>query len=342
MSFLKHLIRMYQRYQADTGDRLAAAVTFYWFLSLFPVLLIAIYVFRFVNGDSAVTDVQSGLAGYLPSDLVATIGKTIDSKAGTAGLIGLGGLVLSGLGWIDALREALRAIWHSPKTNENFLVRKLVDLLALVGLLATITASVVVTSLVGSGPQFVLDQLGIEASSGGATFFLQASGIGLAAVTDLALFLYLFRGLARLEGTWPNALQGAAFGAVGFAVLKIVGGFYVQHTTTKGQATYGTFAVVVGLLLFLNLVSRLILMSAAFAATSGTIEPVAEGDSVVEQSWSRRTPAPPVSPEPVPVAELPGAAPVKAAANVLLVLAGVLGLGVALHALRTVRGVLRH
>jgi membrane protein len=333
---LDHLIRTYQRYQEDAGDRLAAAVTFYWFLSLFPVLLIAIYAFRFVNGDSAVTDVQSGLAGYLPRDLVATIGKTIDTSAGTAGLLGLGGLVLSGLGWIDALREALRSIWHSPKRQENFVVRKLIDLLALVGLLATISASVVITSLVGSGPQFVLDELGVDATSGAATFFLKVSGIGLAALADLALFLYLFRGLGRLAGTWGNALKGAAFGAAGFAVLKLVGGFYVQRTTTKGQATYGTFAVVVGLLLFLNLVSRLILMSAAFAVTSDRI------DAVVEQSWSQRTPVEPAQPQPVTPVELPGAVPVKAAANLLIALGALLGFGVALHAFRTVRELARH
>jgi membrane protein len=58
---VEHLVRMYQRYQADTGDRLAAAVTFYWFLSLFPILLIAVYFTRLTLGDDAGRQVTTGL-----------------------------------------------------------------------------------------------------------------------------------------------------------------------------------------------------------------------------------------------------------------------------------------
>ena len=52
-------------------------------------------------------------------------------------------------------------------------------------------------------------------------------------------------------------------GAVGFEVLKAFAAFYIGRTTSKGEATYGTFAVVVGLLVFLNLVSRLVIYTAA-------------------------------------------------------------------------------
>ena len=71
-----------RRYQADTGDRLAAAVTFYWFLSLFPILLLAIYLLRVVKGDAAAGEVSRGLSGYLPMELVKTISTTIGNKAG--------------------------------------------------------------------------------------------------------------------------------------------------------------------------------------------------------------------------------------------------------------------
>ena len=279
--FVDHLVRMVGRYQADTGDRLAAAVTFYWFLSLFPVLLVAIYLFKLINGDSAVADVQQGLAGYLPGNLVSTISTTIGKNAGKAGLIGAVGLLFSGLGWIDALREAIRTMWHQNVTAGNFVMRRAIDVLVLVGLFATIGASVFVTGLAGSGPKFLLEQLGVDKSTA-AVLFLKVLGFLLAALADVALFLYLFVRLARVPTPVREVLKGAVFGAVGFGVLKLGGGFYVQRTTSKGEATYGTFAVVVGLLLFLNLVSRLILMSAAFVVTgpydsdtrpSGTADP---------------------------------------------------------------------
>ncbi len=263
-----HLVRAVGRYQADAGDRLAAAVTFYWFLSLFPVLLVAIYVFRLLNGDSATADVQRGLSGYLPTQLVQTIGTTIGENAGKAGIIGLLGLLLSGLGWIDALREAIRSMWHHQVLGGNLVLRRVVDVFVLVGLFATVGLSVFVTGLAGSGPRFLLEQLGVDQASGSAQLFLQVIGLLLAGLADTALFIYLFVRLARVPARVREVLQGAVFGAVGFGVLKLVGGYYVQRTTTRGEATYGTFAVVVGLLLFLNLVSRLVLLSAAFVVTA--------------------------------------------------------------------------
>ena len=140
--FLDHLIRMYGRYQADGGDRLAAAVTFYWFLSLFPILLLAISLLGYVYGADAPRHVTSALSGYLPSNVVKTIGDTLVNAKGKAGIIGIIGLLLSGLGWVDGLREAIRSIWHQNVQAGNIITRKLVDIVVLIGLFATIAASV--------------------------------------------------------------------------------------------------------------------------------------------------------------------------------------------------------
>ena len=329
LPLLDHLLRTYSRYQADTGDRLAAAVSYYWFLSLFPILLLAIYVFRQVNGDSAAADVQSGLSGYLPGDLVKTISTTIGKNAGKAGLLGVAGLLFAGLGWIDALRSAIRAVWHRPTTARNLVVRKLVDIAALLGLIATISASVFITGLAGSGPAFVLSQAGLDKTSA-AVAFTKVLGIALAALADVALFLFLFLRLARVQTPFRQVLKGAVFGAVGFGALKLVGGFYVQHTTRKGEATYGTFAVVVGLLLFLNLVSRLVLYAAAFAVTASA-EPTPEQDPR-EPSLQTRTPE---------LVVPAGAQQVERAAKVTAVVGVAAVLAVAVYGLRTVQHLLR-
>ena len=129
-------------------------------------------------------------------------------------------------------------------------------------------------------------------------------------------------------------LRGAVFGAVGFEVIKSLGAFYVGRTTSKGEATYGTFAVVVGLLLFLNLVSRLILLTAAFVVTSpydSDVLPSGSADgrrrrlprrlllaAVPAASWApRRSSARRREPVPVPVADLPVRRQVVRAARVV-------------------------
>jgi membrane protein len=264
--FLDHLIRMYGRYQADGGDRLAAAVTFYWFLSLFPILLLAIALLGYVYGDDAPQHVTNALSGYLPDQLVQTIGDTLADAKGKAGLIGLVGLLLSGLGWVDGLREAIRSIWHQNIKAGNIITRKLVDIVVLVGLFATIAASIVITGATTAATGYVLDLLGL-ADTGAATVFTQVLTYVLATVADTLLFVYMFTRLPRVSTPFRKIVKSAVFGAIGFEVIKFAGAFYVARTTTKGEATYGAFAVVVGLLLFLNLISRWILLTAAFAVT---------------------------------------------------------------------------
>lgn len=264
--FLDHLIRMYGRYQADGGDRLAAAVTFYWFLSLFPILLLAISVLGFVYGDAAREQVSSALSGYLPDQLVTTIGETLQKAKGKAGVIGLVGLLLSGLGWIDGLREAIRSIWHQNVKAGNIVVRKLVDIVVLVGLFATIAASVVITGATTAATGYVIDVLGLTDSTG-AHVFTQVLAYVLSGLADTLLFVYMFTRLPKVSSPLRKIVKAALFGAVGFEIIKFAGAFYVARTTERGEATYGTFAVVVGLLLFLNLISRWILLTAAFAVT---------------------------------------------------------------------------
>ena len=359
---LDHLVRAYQRYQADTGDRLAAGVTFYWFLSLFPILLLVLSAYGYLHSGESAKDLNTrlsgNLGGFLPSQLVTTLTDTLKGAKGKTGLIGLAGLLLSGLGWIDALREAIRTMWHQNVKAGNLITRKLSDILALVGLFATIAASAFVTGLAGSGPKWLLGQLGVDKTTA-AVVFLKVLGIALAAVVDVVLFLYLFLRLARARTPVRRVLKGAVFGAVGFGILKLVGGFYVQHTTEKGKATYGTFAVVVGLLLFLNLVSRLILLAAAFVVTApGEDDVRPSGTSDREQARKAGIPeeyadeqltiqdegAPtplraalhqdPQTPGPQPAR---GVQQVRAAARVMTALTGLVVLGVGLHAMRTIR-----
>jgi membrane protein len=211
--------------------------------------------------------VQDALGDVLPATVVETLGTTLQEAKGPAGVIGLVGLLYSGLGWIDALREALRTMWHQNVLAGNLLVKKVADVLALVGLFATIAASLAVTGAATAATGYALDQVG-QGGSGAAVLLTRVLGLALSLVTDTALFLYLFARLSRVGTPWRRLVKGAVFGAVGFELLKVVGAVYVARTTSKGAATYGTFAVVVGLLLFLNLFTRLLLFTAAWTVTA--------------------------------------------------------------------------
>ena len=332
--FVDHLLRTVSRYQADAGDRLAAAVTFYWFLSLFPILLLVLAGYGYLHTGESAAQLNARLAkdlgDFLPPELITTLTQTLATAKGKAGVIGLVGLLVAGLGWISALREAVCTVWHEEVPARNIVMQKVMDVVVLVGLFATIAVSTSATALVGSGPKFLLDQAGFGRTAA-AQVFLQALGIVLGIAVDVALFLYLFLRLAGVAAPVRQVLRGAVFGALGLTALTLVGGFYFRHTTSTGKATYGVFAVVVGLLLFLNLIVRLVLLAAAFAVTAGEPQPAAGSGpqpGIPEQSAG---PQPPSA----------GSDRVRLAGRAMTVAGGLVLVAVAAYAFRTVQGLLR-
>jgi membrane protein len=268
--WLDHLARAGVRYRTDFGDRLAASVAYYGFLSLFPILLLGLSILGFVlAGDvskqvTVVESINEALPGVGPT-IVENLAAVMANR-GSAGIIGLVGLALSGLGWVDALREAIRTVWHQPKPELNLVRRKLADVVVLAGLGLTVLLSLAIAAIGAGVTRQALSLVGLE-GSGSAAVTLTVVSLALALVTDTLLFLYLLFRLPAVARPARRVLRGAVFGAVGFNVLKLVGTFYVGRTVDNGVRVYGTFAVVVGLLVWINLVSRFVLFAAAWTVT---------------------------------------------------------------------------
>ncbi len=296
--FLDHMIRAFSRYQADGGDRLAASVTYFGFLSFFPLIALAFSVAGFVV--DAYPDAQTKLAEQINNFLPGLADKldvtTIGNAKVATGIVGLVGLLFAGLGWIDALREAVRTVWHHNVQAGNFVVKKLVDIGVLAGLGLTLLASVAVTGVSSAAMTWFLDLVGLEDSSV-ARIGLRAVGIALALLVDLAVFLYLFTRLPRLNTPLRRVIKGALLGAVGLEILKVVGSLLVSRTTNN--PVYGAFAVVVGLLIWINLVSRFMLFTAAWTVTapydtdvppSGTADPEAAKAAGIPEEYADHDP----------------------------------------------------
>ncbi len=279
--WLDHLIRAWSRYQADRGDRLAASVTYYGFLSFFPLIALAFSVVGFVVDayPSAQSDLVRQINNFLPGLADKLDVSTIGSAKVATGIVGIAGLLLAGLAWIGALREAVRTIWHHNLNAGNVIMKKVHDTGILIGLGLTMAASVAVTAVSSSAMGWFVRAIGLEGSTAASIAF-RILGYGVAILVDIAVFLFLLVRLPKVATPWRRVLKGALFGAVGFEVLKTVGSLLVKGTTNN--PVYGAFAVVVGLLIWINYLSRFTLFVAAWTVTapfdldvrpSGTADP---------------------------------------------------------------------
>ncbi|RFU40680.1 YihY/virulence factor BrkB family protein [Actinomadura logoneensis] len=269
-----HLGRAYERYQDHGGDRLAAAMTSYGFLSFFPLLALAYALLGYLVGVSdeardylikAIEQLLPGLSGPLE------VQKIAQSRT-TAGVIGLVALVFTGLAWVRVLRESLRGIWGYEASPEgNFFLLKLADIAVLLFLGTTLVLSVAVSSVAASATQGVLNVVGL-AHVTGAGVMLWLLSLVVAGAFNTLIFLVLFSRLSGTRAPWRQILRGALFGAVGLEVLKQIGTLLVAHTARN--PVYASFAVLAGLMVWINIVSRFVLFAAVWTATRRVVQKV--------------------------------------------------------------------
>src|SRR6056297_858711 len=148
-----------RRYVEDAGDPLAAAIAFFGFLSLFPLLLLGVSVAGFVLDDPAdQLAVAETITGAIPGfeqtlagedSQVAELLAGVVEQRGTIGLIGLATLLLTGLRVINAGMAATRVVFRGAVLTG--VKAKLRQLLALVALGLLVLAGASASSLAGIG-----------------------------------------------------------------------------------------------------------------------------------------------------------------------------------------------
>lgn len=309
-----HLVRAYDRNSEVLGGQLAAAVTYFGFLSFFPLLALAFAAVGYVS--SVYPDAQSGVTAAVESAFPSLVGQgkgqidirdVIDAKAG-AGVIGLLGLLYAGLGWLDALRDGLRRVFGTDDLDISLVRKKLVDVLVLALLGASLLLSLVTSSLATAATTFVLETVGLEKTFV-ATAVLKVLSVALAVLVDVVIFAILLSRLSGAELPWRQVRSGAVLGAVGFEVLKLLGTFLVGRTTAN--PLYATFGVVVGLLVWINLVAKLTIFAGAWTATGPySLEPAPAGEAAAGRSTGLA-----MATEPVTVVAPAGYQPVPLAAG---------------------------
>ena len=229
----------------DSGNYLAAIVTYYAFIAIFPLLLLAASILGFFlrgNVDLQNQLLHSALSQFpiIGDELAAqklhgsTAGVVVGALAATYGALGLG----------QAIQNSVNIAWSVPK-NSRFnpivtRVRSLV-MLATAGL-ALLIGSVIATlatdtTVLGKAP---------SAPIGWALSFVSLLLIG-------CMLTVLFRMATTREHPLRSAAPGAFFFALSWLGLQWIGTLYVEHVIRGASGMSQTFGFVLGLMVFLYL-----------------------------------------------------------------------------------------
>ena len=266
---VRHIVAAWNLLTVNNGGQYAAAITYFSFLALFPLLLLAVAITGFVL--HAHPAAQQSLLNHITENVPGDLGRTLRSSIDTAikqrtgvGIIGLIGVVLSGLGWVGNLRGAIDAVWGQRPAQQNFVMARVRNLVVLVGLGLGVLVSLGLT-VVGTGvTDQVLHAMGIDHVTG-IHALVTVLGLALAVLGDLVIFFWLFVELPAAKVPRRAGLRGAVLAAVGLEVLKVIGTYTIAKTSHSPTA--GPFAGIVAVLIWIQLVARYMLFCAAWIAT---------------------------------------------------------------------------
>ena len=243
-----------KKYGDDDGGRQAALITYYGFLSIFPLLLLGVAVLSRVLADHP--DLRQRLIEKIvPQALRSTVEHSLTTlPTSTIPFIaGLIGLLFSGTGVVFSACQTLNHVAAIPyRLRAGFLSRYARVLVVLAALLAGAVAAGALAVVASALPH----QPGLERAAAvlGSALVVFAVLLGGAKV--------LLARPAPVRALWPGALIGAAAVA---AVLN-AGAPLLARLVAKAGPVYGSFATVAGMFALLYLVGQALVYAAEVAA----------------------------------------------------------------------------
>ena len=177
------------------------------------------------------------------------ISKNLHSLRGSGLALGIGLAVSlwAGLGVMKVLQTAMNAVWNVP-----YRYRPIFWLSLLRAILMLLVLGVIMIASAAAG--------GVGAGSD--NWLLGIAGTTISVVLNLVLFLLAFRILTTEDLTWGDVFPGALIAALAWSALQGVGGYIVSHQLRGASDTYGTFAIVIGLLAWIYLGAQITLFAA--------------------------------------------------------------------------------
>jgi membrane protein len=266
-------VRVFQRYTVHRGPILSAGLSYQALFAVFAGLWLAFAIAGLlIAGNPAVQDALIDL-------LTVSVPGLIDDGSGNGaievdllleaqilgwtGVIAAIGLLITALGWLGSARAAVRLIFDAPEPVTPFLLLKLKDFGLAIGFGLAVLLSATLSVLSTAALDTVLGFFGLS-DSAVATVLTRTIGLALMFLLDASALAVLYRVLSGLQIPIRRLIAGSALAAAGLGALKVLG------TALLGGATrnplLASFVVIIGLLIWFNLVCQVIVIGSAWIA----------------------------------------------------------------------------
>lgn len=263
-------VRVLTRFSERDGELLSAGMSFQSVFAVFAAILVSFSIAGVWLRSN--TDVLAALIDIINSYVPGLIaeGGLISPDAlrdvEFVGWIALVGLVGTAIGWLGFMRQAVRAVFGVPPVTRFFLLQKAIDLGLALGFGLLLVAGGLVSVASTAALDWIAGMLGLEQESVPVAVGIRGVGILVSVVVNVIALSLIFRVLSAIPIPPRDLLVGAGAGSVVLAALSVASGYLLGGATRN--PLLATFAVFIGLLLWLAIVWRVVLLSATWIAVT--------------------------------------------------------------------------
>ncbi len=255
-------------FQRDQCTDLAAALTYYSVLSVFPAILALVSLLGlFGQGETttaALLDIVRQLGqGQVADQLEGPIDQIVNARgAGLALVVGLAGAIWSASGYVGAFGRSMNRVYQVDEGRPVWKLRPVV-LLITVGLI--VMAALVLVGLVVSGPvaEAVGKAVGLGDQSVTVWNILKWPIMLGIVIVMVAVLYYATPNVKQPKFRWVSV--GAAVAILVWVLASVAFGFYVSNFSSYNK-TYGSLAGVIVFLLWLWITNLALLFGAEIDA----------------------------------------------------------------------------
>jgi membrane protein len=267
-------VRVLRHYVENLGPLLSAGLSYQGIFAVFaaiwvgfavagfivqgnPLLLNAVYNFISANIPGLIGDGSGN--GAITRETLAD-----SSVLGITGVIAAFGLIFTALGWIASGRNAVRSMFGLEAAETNFLLLKLRDVGLAIGFGLAVLLSAVLSVASTAALSWILDLVSINEDSTAARVATQIIAFVIVLILDTATLGVFYRVVSGIKIPFRMLAQGTIIAALALGALKFGGSFLLEGATRN--PLLASFAVIIGLLIWFNLICQIILIGSAWIA----------------------------------------------------------------------------
>lgn len=247
------------QFKEDNVPILAAAQAYYYFLSIFPLIIVCFALIPYFNINPQ--EAVSFIGNILPSEIATIFRENIVNLVNTprGGLLTVGiiGALWSSSAGINAFIKSTNEAYHVEETR-NFLVVRLISLGLTLGMIVTLVIAILVPVFGDVILSFVSSIVGF---SGAMEILLQVLrwAVSLLAITGFLLILYRVAPNKRIP--FKYIFPGALTASILWLLISLGFSFYVSNFSNY-SATYGSLGGIIVLMIWFFLTGIVLMIGA--------------------------------------------------------------------------------